>query len=631
MELKVWVEGIQRIVCGVTERTTCQDVVYALAHATGKTGRFTLIERWRNNERLLAPHEHPLKVLMKWGEYSNDVHLILQRTALDSPGHHQQNNGTSGGVMTRSRTVTDAPLHGVGGAGGGVNGAGGGDSPSTLLNKEMKKSLTFSGHSPLQLDNSSERILNIGVVRGVAKHSPPAESNGAALAAGSAGSAGSAGRSGSIGRGGSHNSSMDHLELKHSPSGGDNSPADGNYHLVYPRYEPPYGRVRASPEASGGGGGGTSSALSQRAGRSSRSPGSNNDDSPRLPPPYRDPPPPFSGARCAPPPYREPPRPRGMSPSTIATVTPTQQRPTPTFSPLDADDETSPYSRPGSNDADDAVRSSVSRTRRNLGHEFENGTSPSGSSGGSGGSGGSDVHHHGQLVQLVKRQRGKVDEQQQRLAQLEQELIVSEANLANIQQLDHDQTLQWARQLTHLQQVSHQHDTELASLAEVQGEWEDLCHQEQRLKDELARLETQTTSVESQFEDYQPTIRNLSEELKKEEQRLVDAMETELASVKGQLQGAERLCDAQTLDSNQLTAEFDDTEDAIRRIKEDMEHLTQEIKEANLQSLSIAPADDLKVLLEGSYKTGHGRRMLGSPRQLENAVPTNKNPHGVWV
>ena len=40
-----------------------QDVVYALAHATGKTGRFTLIERWRNNERLLAPQEHPLKVI----------------------------------------------------------------------------------------------------------------------------------------------------------------------------------------------------------------------------------------------------------------------------------------------------------------------------------------------------------------------------------------------------------------------------------------------------------------------------------------------------------------------------------------------------------------------------------------
>ena len=39
-----------------------QDIVYALAHATGRTGRFTLIERWRNNERLLAPQENPLQV-----------------------------------------------------------------------------------------------------------------------------------------------------------------------------------------------------------------------------------------------------------------------------------------------------------------------------------------------------------------------------------------------------------------------------------------------------------------------------------------------------------------------------------------------------------------------------------------
>lgn len=79
MELKVWVEGIQRIICGVTESTTCQDVVFALAHATGKVGRFTLIERWRNNERLLAPQEYPLKILMKWGEYSNDIQFILRR------------------------------------------------------------------------------------------------------------------------------------------------------------------------------------------------------------------------------------------------------------------------------------------------------------------------------------------------------------------------------------------------------------------------------------------------------------------------------------------------------------------------------------------------------------------------
>lgn len=35
--------------------------------------------------------------------------------------------------------------------------------------------------------------------------------------------------------------------------------------------------------------------------------------------------------------------------------------------------------------------------------------------------------------------------------------------------------------------------------------------------------------------------------------------------------------------------------------------------------------------LSGSIKPGSSRRIIGSPRQLENAVPTSKNPHGVWV
>ena len=35
----------------------------------------------------------------------------------------------------------------------------------------------------------------------------------------------------------------------------------------------------------------------------------------------------------------------------------------------------------------------------------------------------------------------------------------------------------------------------------------------------------------------------------------------------------------------------------------------------------------------GPSKNGGGtaRKMMGSPRALENAVPTAKNPHGVWV
>ncbi|CAL1540466.1 unnamed protein product [Lymnaea stagnalis] len=77
MELKVWVDGIQRVVCGANYNTTCQDVVLALAHAMGRTGRFTLVEKWRESERPLTPAECPLQSLHKWGEYAPEVKFYL--------------------------------------------------------------------------------------------------------------------------------------------------------------------------------------------------------------------------------------------------------------------------------------------------------------------------------------------------------------------------------------------------------------------------------------------------------------------------------------------------------------------------------------------------------------------------
>ncbi|KAM8940538.1 ras association domain-containing protein 7 isoform 2-T2 [Pelodytes ibericus] len=80
MELKVWVDGVQRVVCGVSEQTSCQDVVIALAQAIGQTGRYVLIQTLRDKERQLLPHERPLEFLAKSGQYANDVHFILRRT-----------------------------------------------------------------------------------------------------------------------------------------------------------------------------------------------------------------------------------------------------------------------------------------------------------------------------------------------------------------------------------------------------------------------------------------------------------------------------------------------------------------------------------------------------------------------
>lgn len=96
MELRVWVEGVQRVVCGVKLNTTCEQIVVALAHATKQSGRFTMVERWRNNERLLSPNEQPLVTLQRWGDCMSEVEFILRKTTTtlhtSSPTPNYQNH-----------------------------------------------------------------------------------------------------------------------------------------------------------------------------------------------------------------------------------------------------------------------------------------------------------------------------------------------------------------------------------------------------------------------------------------------------------------------------------------------------------------------------------------------------------
>ncbi|XP_072527058.1 ras association domain-containing protein 7b [Salminus brasiliensis] len=80
MELKVWVDGVQRVVCGLSEETSCQDVVIALAQAIGQTGRYVLIQKLRDSERQLLANECPLESLAKLGQLSTEVQFILRRT-----------------------------------------------------------------------------------------------------------------------------------------------------------------------------------------------------------------------------------------------------------------------------------------------------------------------------------------------------------------------------------------------------------------------------------------------------------------------------------------------------------------------------------------------------------------------
>uniref|UniRef100_A0A914ZLB2 Ras-associating domain-containing protein n=1 Tax=Parascaris univalens TaxID=6257 RepID=A0A914ZLB2_PARUN len=78
MELKVNVDGVERSISGLTESTTCAQIIYALAHATGQKGRFVLVEKYRDAERSLAPTDRPLEMLRKWDQHSQPVSFVLK-------------------------------------------------------------------------------------------------------------------------------------------------------------------------------------------------------------------------------------------------------------------------------------------------------------------------------------------------------------------------------------------------------------------------------------------------------------------------------------------------------------------------------------------------------------------------
>nr|XP_057940159.1 ras association domain-containing protein 8 [Doryrhamphus excisus] len=77
MEVKVFVDGLPRLVCGVTDRTTCQDVVTVLAQALGQPGRYMLRESFKDFERCMKPDERPLETLKKYGEHNKEVQFTL--------------------------------------------------------------------------------------------------------------------------------------------------------------------------------------------------------------------------------------------------------------------------------------------------------------------------------------------------------------------------------------------------------------------------------------------------------------------------------------------------------------------------------------------------------------------------
>ncbi|KAB0799051.1 hypothetical protein PPYR_06931 [Photinus pyralis] len=478
MELKVWVEGIQRIVCGVSENTTCQDVVYALAHATGKSGRFTLIERWRNNERQLAPNENPLKILLKWGEYSNDVQFILQRSDINKNTGKGASSTTSPSPSTPSRSVEILDK--------------GKCSPEKSKdvdrNREVQKSLTFSGST------YNTTFDNVGVVKGV----PQVK-----------------------------NVSVEVCDNQTSPK---------KCSQIVDTDSPSH-RVVIHPLA---------------------------------PPPYRDPPPPSASVN---------------------------------YDKFKKNEPQKNFHLKSDSKLDETVINTQYR----------------------------------ELISLVNCQREKLSTQQVDLSKFDAEIIYWEGKERE-KQFQYDFI---AQEIISVGNTSKLNNEQIQALGYVEEESEIVKQQEKTLKSEITLLRSKLANCETELLQCKNKMRLVMEELQLEQRvqsrrndsrkQLEKSFLMEVERLQKDIEAAKQSTELHHLTADTLIKEVAALEVAIIEKKKQLEHLVHEMKEANLQSLSIAPPDELRHIFEGPNRAGSTRKMIGSPRQLENAVPTNKNPHGVWV
>ncbi|XP_014211277.1 ras association domain-containing protein 8 [Copidosoma floridanum] len=562
MELKVWVEGIQRIVCGVTETTTCQDVVYALAHATAQTGRFTLVERWRTNERLLAPYENPLKILMKWGEYASEVQLILRKSTPEGnkntasanprPVHTNRANGIQNPLAEHS--LNNSFYDSV--KGSPTIGSDFDDIQSSLeRNHDIRKSLTFSGLHGNMSDISPEiQMENVAIVQ----PTPQLKSKDF---------------------GGRKTSQR----LAQSPTRSANIDAQSIY-------------------------------ASQK--------------KIREVPPYRDPPGPTSPPQRTLPPYRDPPPPNLNSPGRSQYL-PNTSNTSSGCSPHLYKEQMSP--------------NNPAKSKRNLIQEFQETKGQNQNVNPIANQGQNMVtvaytQRYVELIRLVNRQRDTINAQQADLTKYDAEIMYWETkNKEQMHQMDFI-----TQEVNRIESSNKLVEDQLKELAHVEEENEIVKQQEKTLKSEITLLRSKLANCETELLQCKNKIRFVMEELAMEQHKInreTDEYQmierkiiNEMDHLQNEVEQAKRSAEMATQCAESLKQEVVNIEAAIVDKKLQVERLVTDMKEANLQSLTVACQDEqVKHLLEGAHKPGSTRKMIGSPRQLETAVPTSKNPHGVWV
>lgn len=243
------------------------------------------------------------------------------------------------------------------------------------------------------------------------------------------------------------------------------------------------------------------------------------------------------------------------------------------------------------------------------------------------------------LVQLIKLQRDQMAVQQVDMTKMDQEIEM-------LEQRDREHAHQMealAREIGEQDQLLRHGVDQLQSLQYVEEESELMQQQEKTLGAEIALLRSKLANCETELLQCRNKVKLLVDDIQLEQRAMQFENRTqmeaqimgEMERLQGDIEHVVKKSEGTIGATASLKHEISFIEGAIADKKKQVEQLVHEMKEVNLQSLSVVtqPSEEIRHLLEGGQHTrpGSTRRIIGSPRQLENAVPTSKNPHGVWV
>nr|CDS15177.1 ras association domain containing protein [Echinococcus granulosus] len=111
MELRVFVNGKPRDVCGVDENTTAEDVVNVLCESLRLVGYYCLVAFWRKNEIVFSPSESPLNVITRVGEHPKQFQFVLRRTDIHRPQNPTRTRSPIPTSHHHRRTLSNSSQH----------------------------------------------------------------------------------------------------------------------------------------------------------------------------------------------------------------------------------------------------------------------------------------------------------------------------------------------------------------------------------------------------------------------------------------------------------------------------------------------------------------------------------------